>query len=101
MPIIKITNTGQSINASSAISILNILLREGIRINHFCGGKAVCGTCGITIVQGMENLSAVSGKERGRLDAIKAKSNQRLACQTYVKGDVEIKIPGYKPEKPV
>ncbi|MCP5515043.1 MAG: (2Fe-2S)-binding protein [Spirochaetales bacterium] len=97
MPVIKIANSGQTINASPAVSILNILLREGIRINHLCGGKAVCGTCRITIISGMENLSAVSEKERGRLDAIKAKTNQRLACQTYVKGDAEIEIPGFKP----
>ncbi len=97
MPVIKIANSGQSINASPSVSILNILLREGIRINHLCGGKAVCGTCRITIISGMENLSAVSEKEKGRLDAIKAGANQRLACQTYVKSDVEIKIPGFKP----
>ncbi len=94
MPRIEIPKKGTSVEASSAVSLLNNLLRSGIKINHVCGGKALCGTCRVTILSGMENLSPVLSSERKRLQAVKARENQRLACQTYVKGDISIEIPG-------
>ena len=96
MPVITVKNTGKSFSASPAVSLLNSLLREGIRINHFCGGKAACGTCRITVLSGSENLSPPGNSEKKRLEAVKAKADQRLACQSYLYDDILIEIPGLK-----
>ena len=93
MATITIIDTGKKIEATPAVSLLNILLREGIKINHLCGGKALCVTCRVTVREGMRNLSPVSGREQARLEAAKAKPGQRLACQAYIKGDISISIP--------
>ena len=96
MPLITVRNTGYSFISTPAVSILNALLREGLKISHMCGGKAGCGTCRITVVSGMEKLSPVREKEALRLSAVKAGPDQRLACQTYAAGDIIIEIPGLK-----
>ena len=81
---------------SPAISILNTLLQNGVRISHLCGGKAVCGTCRIKILKGEEYLSAMQEAERVRLSSSTGSrtppAHTRLACQTYARGDVTIKI---------
>lgn len=49
----------------------------------------VCGTCKITIEEGMENLEPLTDKEK----KMNLDSNQRLACQTVIKGGtVKIKL---------
>ena len=96
MPLITVSGTDYVIEASPAVSLLNTLLQAGVKISHLCGGKAVCGTCRVSVIKGAGNLSPVKEAERKRLEAVKAKPDQRLACQTYVKGDIEIRIPGLK-----
>lgn len=93
MPKIIIPKKGVTVETTSAVSVLNSLLRAGIKINHFCGGKAVCGTCRYTVLSGMENISPLREDEKKRLEAVKAKPGQRLACQTYIRGNIEIDIP--------
>ncbi|HOV62703.1 MAG TPA: 2Fe-2S iron-sulfur cluster-binding protein [Spirochaetia bacterium] len=87
-----VLSDGRRIAASPAVSILNCLLREGVRIRHVCGGKAECGTCMIRIVSGSEFLSPMQSRERERLEAKQAGPEMRLACQTYTRGEVEIEI---------
>jgi adenylate cyclase len=81
---------------SPAVSILNVLLRNGVAVSHLCGGKAVCGTCRIRILEGVKNLSPMGEAERvrllhGRQDGT-LPENVRLACQTYARGDVTIQV---------
>ena len=74
------------------ISILNTLLRNDVRIMHKCGGKMQCGTCRIRILNGRKFLSPLREGERIRLTAVNGAENDRLACQTYAFGDIEIEI---------
>ncbi|OHE59360.1 MAG: hypothetical protein A2Z99_15195 [Treponema sp. GWB1_62_6] len=90
MAVIRIKGAGMSAVASPAISILNALVREGVKIRHDCGGKAVCGTCRIR-VDGA-GLSPVGERERIRLDAVGAAPGERLACQSYARKDIEIEL---------
>jgi ferredoxin len=98
MPRIRIANTGQSVDADLVTSILVTLQRNDVGIMTSCGGKARCGKCLIRVVQGAENLSKKTPAESARLASFgsgpgAASSKElRLACQTYVKGDVEVAI---------
>ena len=98
MPTLTIINDGTVIETSAAVSILNALLRNGTDIQHRCGGKAVCGTCRVRIVDGAKFLSPMRDRENTRLQAVKAPRDFRLACQTFTFGDVTIEIPSWSTE---
>ena len=92
MPRVTVLNDGITLETSAAISILNTLLREDVPINHRCGGKAQCGTCRIRVATGSNYLSPVNERERFKLSQIGNPDDVRLACQTYVYGDVSIEV---------
>lgn len=89
---IRIAGTGREVDGDLATSLLNILLRNEVGIDTVCGGKAQCGRCLIRIVSGAEWLSPVRGLEAGRLAALGAAPDMRLACQTHARGDIEIEV---------
>jgi adenylate cyclase len=62
-----------------------------VPLPHRCGGHARCGTCLVTVVEGAEHLSEKGAAETRVLQALKANPDQRLACQTWAKGDVSVK----------
>lgn len=94
--VVEIEGRDERLQISPAVSILNTLLQNGVRISHLCGGKAVCGTCRIKILKGEEYLSPMQEAERVRLISGTGKENPppqtRLACQTYARGDIKIRI---------
>jgi ferredoxin len=89
---ITIKNSGKELEASPAVSILNNLLKNGVKIPHVCGGKALCGTCRIRITEA-DKISRMGTEEELRLKAVKAPEGFRLACQTYAAGDITIELP--------
>jgi ferredoxin len=83
----------REVQASPAVSILNNLLQAGVKISHLCGGRAICGTCRIRVLSGSDQLTPMRDAEHRRLSADGAvEGDIRLACQTYTRGDVEIRI---------
>ena len=89
---LTVANDGIELETSAAISILNTLLRAGVRIDHRCGGRAQCGTCRCRILNGADNLSPIRKRERAKLDKFPNNEDLRLACQTHAVGDVTIEI---------
>ncbi len=57
----------------------------------FACEEGVCGSCLSTIIEGAENLEPPSEKEKQTLEMFGAKPNQRLLCQTVIKGG-EVKV---------
>lgn len=92
MAFISIPALSLEIPVNPGISLLNIFLRNDVKIRHKCGGKIQCGTCRIRILKGSKYLSPVGEEEKLRLKAVNAKDNDRLACQTFSFGDIEIEI---------
>jgi CDP-4-dehydro-6-deoxyglucose reductase, E3 len=80
------------LDSSSAISLLNSLLVAGVRIRHDCGGKAICGTCAVRVIEGGAGLSPVGSREAERLAAGARPTDFRLACQARAARDVEIEV---------
>ena len=77
---------------SSVVSILNALLREGVRIRHDCGGRALCGTCAVRVLSGAAGLSPIADLEAGRLEAGGRPDGFRLACQARASREATIEI---------
>jgi 2Fe-2S ferredoxin len=75
--------------------VLDVVLDNGIKLQHNCGGVCGCSTCHIYVNKGMDNIQEISEKEEDFVDrAVRPKITSRLACQCVVlDGDIEITIP--------
>jgi 2Fe-2S ferredoxin len=64
------------------LSILDVALNYGVRLDHACGGNCACTTCHVWVREGAENLSQMDDDEADRLDmAADLQLNSRLGCQ--------------------
>jgi adenylate cyclase len=83
---------GASVECGPAISLLTAMLREGVAVRHDCGGKALCGTCRVRVLEGGAGLSPVLPREAARLAAVGAGTGMRLACQAHASRDLRIEV---------
>jgi ferredoxin len=84
-----ITNDNKVVTAPENSNLLRVSLREKGGIPFKCGG-GLCGTCKCRIEAGLENTDAVKPKERKHLSDEDLKNGYRMACQTFVRGDVSV-----------
>jgi ferredoxin len=91
-PPIRITFISNGMKVVTAVANSNLLrvsLREKGGIPWKCGG-GLCGTCRCLIEAGREYLDAVKTKERKHLTEAELDAGYRMACQTFVNGDVSV-----------
>ncbi|CAB3645276.1 MAG: 2Fe-2S iron-sulfur cluster-binding protein [Achromobacter pulmonis] len=89
---VKITflsNGGKVAQAPENSNLLRVSLKEQGGIPFKCGG-GLCGTCKCRIEQGVENTDAIKPKERKHLRPEDFEAGYRMACQTFVLGDVAV-----------
>lgn len=88
-------NFNTSLANNSGETILETSLREGLAHAHACGGNALCSSCRICIVDGLENLEKRNTKEAELALKIGFPSDMRLGCQTRILDgkDIKIKLP--------
>lgn len=89
MPTVTFQTSGKSIEVDKESNLLRTSIRYEGSVPYKCGG-GLCGTCKVRIVDGHENLSKVMKKEIDRLSQEKIDQGFRLACQTFISGDVTI-----------
>ncbi|ERI05892.1 2Fe-2S iron-sulfur cluster-binding protein [Aneurinibacillus aneurinilyticus] len=86
---IDFKTSGKKLEVSKESNLLRMSIRYEGGIPYKCGG-GICGTCVVKIDDGAQNLSKVSKKEVERLGEDLIAQGYRLACQTFVNGDVEL-----------
>ena len=88
---------GALIEASPGVSLCDILLRNGIEIEHACEKSCACTTCHVVIREGFDALVPSEEKEDDLLDrAWGLEPTSRLSCQTRMPDeDIVIEIPKY------
>jgi len=97
MPSIRIHGRPEVYPCNLTTSVLNVLLANRFPIATLCGGRALCGRDLIRIREGSAFFSPRREAEKRRLAAL-AKAGEpsgsdiRLACQSYVRGDVVIEV---------
>ncbi len=74
-------------------SLLVTLQQHHIDWMHACGGKGRCTTCKLVITQGSENFLQLTEAETKYALQGQLASNERLACQAKIVGDVVIMVP--------
>jgi ferredoxin, 2Fe-2S len=84
-------------NCQTDDSILEIALKNGIDLQHNCGGVCACSTCHIYVQQGDSHMEEISDKEEDFIDrANNPRLNSRLSCQCVLldgSGDVTVLVP--------
>lgn len=91
MPRIHLIPDSKTLIADPTETILQVSLRCGIPHTHVCGGKARCSTCRVLVVEGLQHCSPRNAKEQQMADLLHFTADIRLACQTTVTGDAEMR----------
>jgi ferredoxin len=84
-----LTNDNKVVSAPPNSNLLRVSLREKGGIPFKCGG-GLCGTCRCRIEQGREHTDDVKPKERKHLTEADIANGYRMACQTFVNGDISV-----------
>ena len=78
-------------------SILEVALKNNIRIHHNCGGVCACSTCHIYIDSNAHFVEELSDKEEDFIDrARNPKLSSRLGCQCLLlegSGVIDVTVP--------
>ena len=90
---LKILPDNISVDIDDQTTVLAASLRARISHAHACGGNARCSTCRVIVTAGKENLLERNEKEWKLAHKLGFPPHIRLACQTKVKGNVEVKRP--------
>jgi 2Fe-2S ferredoxin len=96
-----LTKTDQAdwdLRAARGETLLDVGLRNGICIEHACGGVCACSTCHLYVEQGMEHLSEAEEDEDDRVEeAPGVRPHSRLSCQSVIIGDgpIVVRVPGW------
>ncbi len=92
---------GKSGEVPTNVTLLEAAERLGFPLTHDCGGNASCTTCRVEVQIGGESLSEIDFEEQDLLDR-EALSEpwHRLGCQARVMGDVIVRVPLHKFERP-
>lgn len=86
---ITFPKTGQTCEVDPEDTLVDAVFRYDLPIRFRCE-RAVCTTCLVEVLAGLENLSEPSEREKQTLAAIQARPNWRLACQVSITGNVEL-----------
>ncbi len=71
--------------------LLGVLHGAGIGIPAACGGSGTCGLCRVTVTGA--GAGEPQGTERGVLSPRDRRAHVRLACQTNLRGDCDVRVP--------
>jgi ferredoxin len=91
-PLIQVTFVTSGMKTVAApvdSNLLRISLRERGGIPFKCGA-GLCGTCRCHIDAGLQHTDKVKPKERKHLTDDDLAAGYRMACQTFVHGDVAV-----------
>lgn len=84
-----ITNENKAVSAAEPGNLLRLSIRGQGGIPFKCGA-GLCGTCKCKIERGLENTDAIKEKERKHLSEADFAAGHRMACQTFIHGDVSV-----------
>jgi ferredoxin len=84
-----LSNDSKVVQAPPNSNLLRVSLRDKGGIPFKCGG-GICGTCKCRIECGLEHTDEVKAKERKHLSDAQLAEGYRMACQTFVNGDISV-----------
>lgn len=91
MPRICYLPEEKEVETETAETVLAASLRSGIPHAHACGGNARCSTCRILVVENLEHCAPRNEPEQRLAKRLHFSPQIRLACQTRVTGDIQLR----------
>lgn len=86
---VVIKDLNRVVAGRSGEKLLEVLQREGIMVDSYCGGMGSCGKCVVRVPSGQ--VSSPNSLEEKHL-ADRVRDDFRLACQTIIFGDLECEV---------
>lgn len=90
-------------NIEGEQTLLEIALKNDIKLDHQCGGVCSCTTCHLYIEKGMDQLYRMSSREEDFLTRAKNPGvHSRLGCQSLLRegtGVIEVTLPDQQDER--
>lgn len=88
---------GATFEASSKVTLCDMLLSKGINIEHACGKVGACTTCHVVVRDGFESLNSPDENEEDMLDqAWGLEAQSRLSCQAIIDNTaLVVELPKY------
>ena len=73
-----------------SLSLMEVLRASGYNILATCGGIALCATCHVRVLKGLEKLPEAGNDEMDMLDTLPdANFDSRLACQIRISEELD------------
>lgn len=88
---VKFLPEGKRCRVPERTTLMSAALKAEVDLATICGGKGFCGKCLVEIIEG--KVSPLTEHEKKRVPKEKLEKNYRLACQTFVEGDVKVRVP--------
>jgi ferredoxin len=105
MPLVTVEGEG-TFEVEAGKKLVLAIEDAGIDILHRCGGRALCTTCRVEVLEG--EVPPMSDEEREALEEPELIAKFRLSCQLRVNGDMTVRVanrahqkgvsPGPRPE---
>ncbi len=97
LPHVELCPKGKVLQADTGTVLIEVLLRNGIEIEHACEKSCACTTCHVILRDGFSSLKPAEELEEDLLDkAWGLEPTSRLSCQAVVgEQDLIVEIPKY------
>jgi uncharacterized 2Fe-2S/4Fe-4S cluster protein (DUF4445 family) len=101
--LVVFTPSGRRGRFALGTPVLSAARALGVDVDSVCGGRAMCGRCQITVMEGefakhgvrssADQLSAISETELNYSRRRPLAADRRLSCQAKIQGDLVIDVP--------
>jgi uncharacterized 2Fe-2S/4Fe-4S cluster protein (DUF4445 family) len=78
----------REIEVPAGENLLKAAMEAGVYIQASCGGEGFCGKCKVKVEKG-----EVESSRTPKIDEKEFREGVRLACQTHIRSDLEVRIP--------
>lgn len=88
---------GEVLEAERGETICDVMLKNGLHIEHACEKSCACTTCHVVVREGFDSLGEADELEEDMLDkAWGLEPDSRLSCQAVVADeDLVVEVPRY------
>lgn len=90
MPFVTLEPGGIKVEVKRKEILLRALQRHHIPIGSTCGGKGLCASCKVEVLESPKSLSKVKELEQDLADRNNLQNNERISCQAKVLDDLKI-----------
>lgn len=84
--------SNESVEVDTSENLLVSLKNSGIPLKSSCGGYANCTDCVVKVKAGSDQMEEPTFAEKKLLGNVFHITKERLACQVFLSGDVEVDI---------